>query len=154
MLVKKILLAIPNDITVKDAEDLDDPRLTFILDEYERLIEQGVGLEPYTEDTTFGEIKDNLAQNSSAKLLDFLLAYHDEFMSKKEKSVLTNAVMVKSLVIYSLVMVTLIMVITLIMGVINGDFSTVEILQVVFNFLSELIKSVFSIFSGPEQLPY
>ena len=150
------LKTLPDYLQVKDNKP-EDPRVTYVLDEYRHLRATGVPLPELTDETTLGEVKDALAEamnTHTGEVSKFTTGFTDKYL--KTDYVHDADPRVRQFEWIKLAgfvisgVLVLIVVISLIIGIITGDN----------NFLANILVPVITLIgstvtgSPPSQPPF
>lgn len=136
------LKAIPDYLKVSE-NDPEDPRITFILEEYRDLKGQGVELPDITPDTTMSEVKDALdkaSYNHTTELMGFIVRYNNKFLKVKyeEEKPVDKKEIYKYIVIIGSIAFFIIFLLTMLYVAVSGDTG----------FASNMVNSIMG-FAGP-----
>ena len=146
------LKTIPDYLKVSEV-DIDDARISFILDSYQELIVKGVPLPELTPDTTFKEIKDNLDQASidhTREVMDFIVSYNNNFLGHAYGTDMDKKTAYKYLTIFGFAFLVIIILFTMLYLSLTGD---TGLFTNVFNRIIGIMGEIFTSFAGDNPPP-
>lgn len=141
-----LLKTIPNDLTVKECKESDDPRIKFIITNYIKLRKSHKEMDVLSDDMTMGAIKDNLNKIKKEDLFAFIDEYRDTFVHRKEENIDTTEKTKRKvfwiIFYYILTIFTLVLGVSVTYGIISDTLSVNEIITNIFS----KIVDIFSVF--------